>query len=539
MSPPAQPSAARTELEVVVNWRMIVVGAALALLLVVVPALGLLCMPSRDGESEKTAERPVIPQPAAASAPRLATRLSFRIEPEPAPVVRVREPEPELLPPIEVSERIPPPKPVIQPEVDAVAAPKKASTAAIGTAPKNARPLSLADEYELLRQLRAYVSEVDLNTPPKPKSLLEVAKAANETKETKKKASGEAGKTKSIEEIIAQRSDLAGLPLQLGKECKKEKQAAKRMGELSRQLGRLDVKLARQSGMDLSGDLLRDASLVLELRENRIKLTSVDLAVLVQKFQAKGPGVRLELVKILNEYKEPEATRLLAQRAIFDLSREVREAATNALKHRPRGEYRKLLLDGLRYPWSPVAEHAADALIALEDRAAASKLVALLDQPDPEAPFQNEKGAWVVAEMVRINHLRNCVLCHAPSTSKDDPVRGLIPTPGKEIPVVYYESAHGDFARADITYLRQDFSVSQPVDNAAPWPFFQRFDYLIRRRPATPGEVDARALIEGPASYPQREAVLYALRELTGQDVGASSAEWKQVVLREWLKNLF
>jgi hypothetical protein len=536
MSPPAQPSAARTDLEIVVNWRMMVVGAALALLLIVVPAVGWLCMPNRDAGPKSAGERPITSQPAAASAPRLATRLSFRIEPEPTPVAKVRETE--TLPPVEVSELVPPPTPMIQPDVDTIATPTKPSVAAIGTTPRYRRPRSLGDEYEMLGQLRAYVSEVDLNSPPKPKSLLESAKAARETKETKK-ASGEAGKTKTIEDIVAQRSDLAGLPLQLGKECKKEKEAAKRMGEVSRQLGRLDAKLARGSGKDPSDDLMRDASIVSELRDNRLKLTGADLAVLVQKFQAKGRSVRLELVKMLKECKDVVATRLLAQRALFDLDQEVREAAIAALKGRQRTEYRTILHDGLRYPWSAVAEHAADALVALEDRAIAPKLVALLDQPNPEAPYQNEKGEWVVAEMVRINHLRNCVLCHAPSTDRQDPVRGLIPSPGKEIPIVYYESVSGDFVRADITYLRQDFSVAQPVENAAPWPYFQRYDYLIRRRPATPGEVSERARTEGSACYPQREAVLYALRELTGRDVGASSAEWKQLVLREWLKNLF
>src|SRR5262249_3333853 len=202
--------------------------------------------------------------------------------------------------------------------------------------------------------------------------------------------------------------------------CKKEQLAAKRMGEVSRQLGRLDARLARGSGKDLSDDLMRDASIVLELRENRLKLTGADLPVLVQKFQAKGRSVRLELVKMLKECKDVVATRLLAQRALYDLDQDVREAASAALKGRQRTEYRTILLEGLRYPWGAVADHAADALIALEDRAALPKLVALLDQPDPEAPFQNEKGEWVVAEMVRINHLRNCLLCHDPSTSKED-----------------------------------------------------------------------------------------------------------------------
>src|SRR5436305_14561884 len=82
----------------------------------------------------------------------------------------------------------------------------------------------------------------------------------------------------------------------------------------------------------------------------------------------------------------------------------------------------------------------------------------------------------------------------------------------------------GLFVRAEVTYLRQDFSVTQPVEAADPWPTQQRFDYLVSERPAdehgrgrgdTPeaGEESGR----GPAvaGYPQRESVLFALRELT------------------------
>jgi hypothetical protein len=105
---------------------------------------------------------------------------------------------------------------------------------------------------------------------------------------------------------------------------------------------------------------------------------------------------------------------------------------------------------------------------------------------------------------------------------------------------LYYNEQFAILAvRADETYLRQDFSVLQPVEDAAPWPYFQRFDYLVRQRIATPGEVNDCAGKPVSADYPQRDALLFALRELTGVDVGASSAEWKQVVLRQWLKNLF
>jgi hypothetical protein len=535
MSHASQASDARTDLQIVVNWRMIGIGAGLALLLVVIPAVGFLCMPAHKPEPEKMAVQLVVTQPAAAPAPRLATRLSFRIEPEPAPVARVQDPEP--MPPVEVSELVPPPKPAMEPAAETVALPSKPIKAAIGTAPKGRRPHSLNDEYEMLRQLRAYVAEIDLRSP-RPTSQLDVAKAIKEAEEAKT-ASEASDKPKNIEELVEHRSDLRGLPLLLGKKCQKELQAAKRMGTLSRQLGFIDAAQSRKSEFKQSDELLRDGAIANELRASKEKYSGADLALLVQKFQAKSRSVRLQLVKMLAECKDKEATRLLAQRAVFDLDEEVREAATTSLQSRPRADYRQILLDGLRYPWNPVADHAADALVALKDRAAAPKLVALLEQPDPAAPCQNEKGEWMVAEMVRINHLRNCTLCHASSTSKDDPVRGFIPTPGKEIPVLYYNSARGDFVRADITYLRQDFSVAQPVEGAAPWPYFQRFDYLIRRRPATPGEVNERALVEGPADYPQREAVLYALRELMGRDVGASSAEWKQVILREWLKNSF
>jgi hypothetical protein len=53
-----------------------------------------------------------------------------------------------------------------------------------------------------------------------------------------------------------------------------------------------------------------------------------------------------------------------------------------------------------------------------------------------------------------------------------------------------------------------------------------RFDFFVRTRRLT--KSDAARLNEPPgeASYPQREAVLFALRELTGQDAGSVTADW-------------
>ena len=103
---------------------------------------------------------------------------------------------------------------------------------------------------------------------------------------------------------------------------------------------------------------------------------------------------------------------------------------------------------------------------------------------------------------------------------------------------MYYESHDGDFVRADITYLRQDFSLKQPVQDAKPWPPLQRFDYIVRQRPLTAAEVKQRGLQDrsGPqsdsAAYPQRDAVLYAFKALAGQELSTLAEKWKRLLPR-------
>jgi hypothetical protein len=87
----------------------------------------------------------------------------------------------------------------------------------------------------------------------------------------------------------------------------------------------------------------------------------------------------------------------------------------------------------------------------------------------------------------------------------------------QEIPVVI---------RADITYFRQDFSVTQPITTGSGTEP-SRFDFLVRTRPLTSQEL--RLLKKQPELHPahrQRETVLFALRQLTGQDAGPRSEEW-------------
>jgi hypothetical protein len=94
-----------------------------------------------------------------------------------------------------------------------------------------------------------------------------------------------------------------------------------------------------------------------------------------------------------------------------------------------------------------------------------------------------------VRELVRINHHRNCLLCHAPAEDEGSPVRGVVSTPGLPLPdgmsLAYRgKGDEGTFVRADVTYLRQDFSVLLPVEDHKDfdWPQMQRFDFLVRAR---------------------------------------------------------
>jgi hypothetical protein len=229
---------------------------------------------------------------------------------------------------------------------------------------------------------------------------------------------------------------------------------------------------------------------------------------------AEPSPVRRVLTEQLGRIAHPSTSAALAKMALFDLSPEVRADAIEALAGRPVEEYRPVLLEGFRYPWAPAADHAAEALVALQDRGAVSELQRLAELPDPAAPvFDPEQKTHVVRELVRVNHLRNCLLCHAPTSNpREGRVLAPVPVPGEPLPPpIQYYSPNPErtiLVRADVTYLRQDFSTMHPVAQADPWPAQQRYDYLVRRRPVPPPELNR------PESYPQRDAVLYALRAL-------------------------
>jgi hypothetical protein len=273
-------------------------------------------------------------------------------------------------------------------------------------------------------------------------------------------------------------------------------------------------------------------SLLSRSRSRRSWVEAAAIPALLQLLAAERTPTRLVLVDVLAEIRGKEAVTALARLALFDIAPEVRDRAILALRNLPAEDYRPTLLGGFRYPWPPVADHAAEALVALEDRGAIPDLVKLLDEQDPQGPsteMRNGRSGTVVRSLVRINHLKNCLLCHALSTSPTtDLVRGRVPTPEQPLPPpkqYYGDSSPGLFVRAEVTYLRQDFSVTQTVEDPAPWPSYQRYDYLVSERLVASWDRMQKPVKKD--TYPQRESVLFALRELNGKDLGITTEDWQ------------
>jgi hypothetical protein len=87
------------------------------------------------------------------------------------------------------------------------------------------------------------------------------------------------------------------------------------------------------------------------------------------------------------------------------------------------------------------------------------------------------------------------------------------------------------YVRADVTFLRQDFSVQMPTPAPAAPPV--RFDFVVRTRAMSLQEAldyrkESRKEARDPTAYPQREAVLFALREVTGEDAGQTTLAWQR-----------
>jgi nitroreductase len=347
--------------------------------------------------------------------------------------------------------------------------------------------------------------------------------------------------------LLQVRPDLATLPVRARQI---DSAAAATLGKLSKKLHRyVDNATPKDAlGERMDPFMLRQI-LSEEKKGNRLEwLRPEAVPVLRQILGHEQTPIRAMLVELLTEITGQRASELLAERAVFDLAPDVRASAVAALRPRPREEFRHVLLSALRYPWAPAADHAAEALVALDDSDAVPHLVTLLNQPDPSAPYSKSEqskseprplgrgdSGLMQRQLVRVNHTASCLMCHPPSLTTHDPVLGKVPglqriTTGRGGwgGGGQREGASPFWVRADVTFFRQDFSESIPIGAAwLPGQPTMRFDYLVRRRPLGPKE--AKKLQEQYSvhtTYEQLEAVLFGLRELTGKNAGPQFEDW-------------
>ncbi|MBX9626508.1 MAG: HEAT repeat domain-containing protein, partial [Gemmataceae bacterium] len=321
------------------------------------------------------------------------------------------------------------------------------------------------------------------------------------------------------------RDDLAGLGFKVGADAVLSKDKAEALDALSKRL-RAEVQKcipADKSDPRPDPDKLH-AALLADGKDGRWAKPEA-VPCVQQMLQAEGRDVRRVSVELLRGIPDPAATDALVRWAVFDLDPANRAAAVDALRARDRATVVAKLVVLLRYPWARAAEHAAEALVALDAKEAVPDLAALLPLPAPDEPGPaglSGESRTFRRELVRVNHARNCLMCHAPSAATTDLVRGAIPDPSRPIAPPVTPGYYGEgsrFVTASATYLWQDFSAALPVKDHGPWPAHQRYDFLVAVRPAKPGEASAEA-----GAY--RAAVLWALRELSGENRGDTAEAW-------------
>jgi HEAT repeat protein len=373
--------------------------------------------------------------------------------------------------------------------------------------------------------------------------------------------------------IQARLSDFKTLPYRRGFAHLLDSKAKRELHVLGRELHLLLDRLAAKEGKNRTSAVLLGEFMKAETgRDNKPTwLRPEAVPTLQQVLGHEDLPVRLLLVELLTRIEGRAASLALVQHAVFDPSPEVRDAAIKGLDARPREQFRSALVAALRYPWAPAADHAAEALAALKDADAAPLLVKLLKDPDPSTPVLKKDRLWK-REVVRINHQDSCLACHPPAWLGNDPVQRAVPgftvvdnrtvVPTSSLAAaaqITVESGgvvkapsirpadrtggypHGPRAtttsataltvRGDITYLRQDFSMQQPVlVPLTGQSVDQRFDYIVRFRPLTDKQThEWKTQAKRGDDYEQREAVLFALRELTGQEPGPTTEAWEKL----------
>lgn len=360
--------------------------------------------------------------------------------------------------------------------------------------------------------------------------------------------------------MLERRPDLRGLPVRMGDECRTREEQARVFAEVAEAIQQA-LQSVRNNGDRIEENAadfwIQVADVNLEFLEAgrgakaRINRATQEhahqatVAALMQILMPESETFRIGLAKYLSTVPHIDATRALAKLAIFSAEEEVRAAAIDALKLRRERDYTDVLVQGFRYPLPAVAKRSAEALVKLERTDVLADLIDVLDRPDPRLPVtmkEDGKDVTTVRELVKINHHRNCLLCHAPGNTENIPqgvLKVAVPLPGEPLTNPSEGGGYnrtpptGDIlVRLDMTYLRQDFSLRMPVADAHPWPDMQRFDFLVRQRTLTPEE--AKAYPSGEAESGRlpvhHRAALFALRELTGRDTEPTAAAWRKML---------
>jgi hypothetical protein len=514
----AKPTELNGELETVTDWRVVAAGGGVLLAFLAVPCVMALLPATRPVmETSRVAalEEKTAPEPAAPTSSIAAIKPQLSFPPvDPYPVRKSpAPPEVEPSPVSAAATAVASVSPSTGRIDDAVPRPIEDVSANRAVTPR--RILKPLTEEEAIAFLSTDVPEIKL----------EIGNGATKDLFASKE-------THPLIALLPKREDLKGLPVREVADCQLRSEAAQRLKFLSREARQWIVQ---------EGPRPRGAGLLIKMKPSEVEEYSHRLALrlarmpewnreaavptLEQVLQSEEMPLRLVLVRQLAKISGATATAALARRVLYECSDHVRQVALEALKSRPKGEARPTFIAGLRYPWPTVADRAAEALVSLADTDATELLGLILNLPDPSAPIHDPKtNKWAVSELVRINHLGNCALCHAPSKDKNDILRAPVPIPGKRLPVLYYAPDKNDTIRADVTYLRQDFSVALHVDGAAPWPADQRFDFILRSR-ELPDVEGAELTAAGSRDYPQKRAVQYALHELRELDACSASAK--------------
>jgi hypothetical protein len=345
---------------------------------------------------------------------------------------------------------------------------------------------------------------------------------------------------------MKRRPELQGMPFVMGAACRQDRvKAVSFQTSVSAVRDGLEMDSSRFAARDTTSDPHGPFwQTYMASTAHQGIATDHGIAALTQILAPERKTMRASLLERLKQSNRPEATRAIARSAIFDSDGDIRAAAVKALKDRPRAEYDEVLMHGLRYPLATVAKRSAQVMLALNRTDLLPNVAAVLDEAAPGDPAVQKvegKPVHVVHELVRINHHRNCLLCHPPSqTGETFEVPGVIPIPGMAFPTSpkdAYGSAQSlgePMVRADTTYLRQDFSVLMPVTGAAPWPEMQRFDFLVRTRVVEGKELAAlQANIQARAAdflSDNHKAALKVLRDLSGEDAAPNAAAWQKVL---------